>query len=117
MCYDLRFPVWSRNVEQYDLAVYVANWPAARVYPWSTLLKARAIENQCYVIGSNRVGKDGNDIEYVGGSAIIEPKGSELEGLYEGKEGVLTATLEMTPLESYRAKFPVGDDADSFQIT
>ena len=78
ICYDLRFPVWSRNTEMYDMAVYVANWPAVRREAWQILLRARAIENQCYAIGVNCVGKDGNGLEYSGDSAIVSPKGEVL---------------------------------------
>ena len=116
VCYDLRFPVWSRNVNQgYDLAVYVANWPEARRTPWSVLLKARAIENLSYVVGVNRVGKDGNGIPYSGDSAIIDFKG---EVIFEKTQEatIYTTTLNKDALDAFRAKFPAHLDADRFDI-
>jgi len=114
ICYDLRFPVWSRNTNyKYDLLIYVANWPALRNLAWEALLKARAIENQCYVIGVNRVGSDGRGIEYIGNSQIISPKGEVLHKL-ENEEGVLVAKLDIELLERFRRSFPVLDDADEF---
>lgn len=117
ICYDLRFPVWSRQrpEQQYDLLVYVANWPEARVSHWSTLLAARAIENQAYVAGLNRVGTDGNGLVYNGASAIHDPLG-KLLAHEVGEETVLRASLERSSLEDYRAKFPAWQDADKFQI-
>ena len=116
ICYDLRFPVWSRNVDQaYDLAIYIANWPEVRRAPWSTLLKARAIENLSYVVGVNRVGKDGNDIPYSGDSAIIDFKGETIfENAHE--EVIHTTSLDKTALEQFRSKFPAHLDADRFEI-
>lgn len=116
ICYDLRFPVWSRNVNQaYDLAIYVANWPAVRRAPWSTLLKARAIENLSYVVGVNRVGKDGNNIPYSGDSAIIDFKG---EVLFEKtqEEVIYTTKLDKEALTQFRTKFPAYLDADEFEV-
>jgi predicted amidohydrolase len=122
VCYDLRFPVWSRNQFNhqtqslsYDLLVYVANWPAARSVHWQTLLKARAIENQSYVAGVNRVGADGKGIQYDGHSTIISPKG---EALFEivGEECVQTATLNKQELIDWRTKFPAYFDSDGFEI-
>src|SRR5688500_3272116 len=78
ICYDLRFPVWVRNVEDYDLLLFVANWPERRINHWRKLLQARAIENQCFVIGVNRVGLDGNDINHTGNSMAIDPMGEIL---------------------------------------
>ncbi|WP_026475683.1 amidohydrolase [Alkaliflexus imshenetskii] len=115
ICYDLRFPVWSRNRNDYDLALYVANWPAARTDVWTTLLKARAIENQCYVAGVNRVGLD-NLGNYSGDSMIIDFKGRLINTLGDGDEGVITAQLEKTQLNAFHNDFPAWMDADSFEI-
>jgi len=120
ICYDLRFPVWSRNkIKQgaldFDLLIYVANWPAPRIGAWDILLKARAIENSCYCIGVNRVGKDGNGIEYQGHSAVIDPRGTIL-GFEENREAALNVTLRKDELDQYRMKFPVHLDADDFTI-
>jgi omega-amidase len=120
VCYDLRFPVWARQQSQpegpeYDLLIYAANWPEKRVHAWKTLLQARAIENQCYVVGVNRVGKDANDFYYSGESMIADPMG---EVLYTKKdeEDIFTITLEKTHLQNVREKLPFLRDADSFQI-
>jgi predicted amidohydrolase len=116
VCYDLRFPVWSRNRNNYDLLIYVANWPAARSAAWSRLLPARAIENQCYVAGVNRVGVDGKNIGYSGNSAIIDPKGDYLVQGTPNRDELLTATLSYAELVDFREKFPVLDDADDFDL-
>lgn len=116
ICYDLRFPVWSRNTVGYDLAVYVANWPATRRIPWQVLLRARAIENQCYVVGVNRVGEDGNGLFYSGDSAVISPKGEELLVSPSCMDSIDFTTLDMDGLKAFRAKFPVLEDRDSFEI-
>jgi len=116
ICYDLRFPVWSRNKNNYDLLIYVANWPKARREVWKTLLKARAIENQCYVIGVNRVGNDGMGIEYSGDSVVIDPKGSTISQLPENNEATGTASISLSELQVFRSKFPVHFDADDFTI-
>jgi omega-amidase len=133
VCYDLRFPVWSRQAPQeraapgdaghpqdtreleYDLIIYVANWPERRSHAWKTLLQARAIENQAYVIGVNRVGDDGNKIYHSGDSMIVDPLG---EILYHGvgKEEVFTLTLEREKLDAIRERFPFWKDADRFHI-
>jgi predicted amidohydrolase len=113
ICYDLRFPIWTRNLNlEYDLAIFVANWPASRSAHWQTLLKARAIENQAYVIGVNRVGKDGRALDHDGHSALIAPTG---EVLFEqkNKEIVHTVTLARGPLDDYRQRFPVWRDGDA----
>ncbi len=120
ICYDLRFPVWSRNrwtatAADYDILIYVANWPAARRSAWNNLLQARAIENLCYSVGLNRTGNDGNDIAYVGDSALIDPKGNYLLKLGE-EEAIVTTTLDFQSLKEYRAKFPAQLDADDFQL-
>ncbi len=116
ICYDLRFPVWSRNTDEYDLIVYVANWPASRIYAWRTLLKARAIENQSYVIGVNRLGNDGNSIRYSGESLIIDPLGKTLNKPVKNKEAIISAELKMNSLKRLRKKFPVLLDREDFII-
>jgi predicted amidohydrolase len=117
ICYDLRFPVWSRNIDNScDLLLYVANWPASRRHVWNTLLKARAIENQCYVVGVNRVGVDGNGINYCGDSQIIDPRGRVMTELESNKEGSSQAVLSLQELNEFRRKFPVWEDADRFQL-
>jgi omega-amidase len=116
ICYDLRFPVWSRNRDDYDLLVYVANWPESRREVWKTLLKARAIENQAYVIGVNRVGSDGNGIDYSGDSAIIDPKGLIISNIQPHEESIEIVTLSMRELIEFRDKFPVLPDRDEFEI-
>lgn len=116
ICYDLRFPVWSRNVEKYDLAVYVANWPASRRQVWQTLLRARAIENQCYVAGVNCVGMDGCGLAYAGDSALIDAKGETVGAAGEGKEEILVAELDTDALGAFRKKFAVLDDRDGFEL-
>jgi len=116
VCYDLRFPVWSRNTGDYDLLLYVANWPDRRVHAWKSLLVARAIENQAYVVGVNRIGKDGKDIEYSGYSIALTPKGEPLSSFEPNKESIETVNLPYKDLESYREEFPVGLDADKFVL-
>jgi len=112
ICYDLRFPIWSRNLHnKYDIAVYTANWPAIRSHHWKTLLKARAIENQCYVVGVNRTGYDGNDIYYSGDSCIINPFGETIFDASD-KECSHTAELSYQALKEYRTTFPIWMDAD-----
>ncbi|MDO6433365.1 nitrilase family protein [Flavitalea sp. BT771] len=140
VCYDLRFPVWSRQQLQeplepsttglaslppgatpgtlepeYDLLVYVANWPERRNHAWKTLLQARAIENQAYVVGVNRVGKDGNNIYHSGDSMVVDPLG---EVLYHApkEESIFTCTLQPEKLEEVRTRFPFWQDADQFTI-
>lgn len=117
VCYDLRFPVWSRNINnEYDILIYVANWPAPRRLVWDTLLSARAIENMSYVCGSNRVGTDGNGLDYNGGSAIYSPKGKVLAIAPDNKESVITVDLSLDELKNFRQKFPAWMDADSFNL-
>ncbi len=125
VCYDLRFPAWARqsfsssSIEEkkpeYDVLIYVANWPERRINAWKILLQARAIENQCYCIGVNRVGDDGNGIYHSGDSMIIDPLG---EILYHksNEEDVFTYTLQKKKLDEVREKFPFWRDADSFEI-
>ncbi|WP_213995155.1 amidohydrolase [Arsukibacterium sp.] len=116
VCYDLRFPVFSRNLNDYDVLIYVANWPAARRYAWTSLLVARAIENQAFVLGVNRVGQDGNDVHYSGDSVVIDYQGQLLAGLPKGEAGVLQATLDGSALAQYRQAFPAHLDADVFTL-
>ncbi len=116
VCYDLRFPVWLRCRNDYDLMLCVANWPAARQSAWNALLRARAVENQCYVVGVNRIGIDGNGVEYRGGSAVYDWNGTLL---VEGTDNptVLAASLDLDALEAYRQRFPAWRDADEFEVT
>ncbi|MBS0011892.1 MAG: amidohydrolase [Bacteroidales bacterium] len=117
ICYDLRFPVWSRNRNnEYDILVYIANWPAARRHVWNTLLRARAIENQCFVVGVNRIGSDGNGIDYCGDSVLIDPRGMPLLQTEQDKEEVLTHAVSLDELKLFRKKFPVWLDADAFKL-
>ena len=111
VCYDLRFPVFSRNHGDYDMVVYVAAWPTSRIHVWDTLLKARAMENQCYVAGVNRIGSDPN-CDYCGHSVIISPYGKEIATCEEQMECTAQADIDMERLEAFRKKFPVLDDAD-----
>ena len=121
VCYDLRFPVWARQQFdeekgfEYDAMIYVANWPEKRSIAWKTLLQARAIENQCYVIGVNRVGADGNDIYHSGDSMVVDPLG---EVLYHKKdeEDIFTITLQKENLQGIRERFQFWRDADEFSI-
>jgi predicted amidohydrolase len=137
VCYDLRFPVWARqtpcsdrrgdgipygkpsatawDVAEYDVLINVANWPERRSHAWKTLLLARAIENQCYVIGVNRVGNDGNDIHYGGDSMVIDPLG-EVMYTKNDQEDVFTVHLDKSHLDSVREKFPFWRDVDRFEI-
>ena len=126
ICYDLRFPVWSRNhykklsteaVEaQYDVLVYVANWPEVRNYPWKQLLIARAIENQCYVVGVNRIGPDGNGIMHSGDSMVINPRGEIISQTKSYEKSVETISLSRPYLDDFRHNFPAGLDADNFTL-
>jgi omega-amidase len=137
VCYDLRFPVWSRNKPithhpsptthysplttqnpspAYDCLIYVANWPEARKEPWCKLLEARAIENQVYVVGVNRIGCDGKDIPYSGNSAVIDPKGYAISNIPTHQNYIQTIELNRQELDDFREKFPVGLDGDDFEI-
>jgi omega-amidase len=115
ICYDLRFPVWSRNDLNYDILYYSANWPSVRNYAWEILLKARAIENQSYVIGANRIGKDGRKINYIGNSQAISMNGEIIEqaGKYEK---IMNVSLNKELLNRFRQSFPVLNDRDSFTL-
>jgi predicted amidohydrolase len=116
VCYDLRFPVWSRNRGDTDVIIYSANWPSVRSSVWKALLVARAIENQCYVIGVNRVGESPDGTAYTGDSAIIGPKGEILASLEPGAQGVVSAMLSIESLEKYRTDMPIWRDADPFEL-
>ncbi|MDP3558158.1 MAG: amidohydrolase [Bacteroidota bacterium] len=120
VCYDLRFPVWSRNFKNhkatYDVLIYVANWPEVRNYPWKQLLIARAIENQCYVIGVNRIGKDGNDFNHSGDSMVINPRGEIISKTKANEESIETISLDKIYLEEFRKLFPVALDSDDFEL-
>jgi omega-amidase len=125
VCYDLRFPVWARQAPaqppplgeelEYDVLVYVANWPERRNHAWKTLLQARAIENQCYVVGANRVGDDGNNIHYSGDSMVVDPLGEVLHTRAHD-EDVFTIVLQKEKLDEVRAKLPFWKDGDAFSI-
>jgi omega-amidase len=123
VCYDLRFPVWLRQSKhqshqtepEYDLLVVVANWPSVRSHAWKTLLQARAIENQCYVIGVNRTGSDGNGLQYSGESMIVGPLGDPIK-ILASEEEIFSHTLDREKLEEVRLKFPFWRDADEFFI-
>jgi predicted amidohydrolase len=117
ICYDLRFPVWARNVEDYDVLIYVANWPTPRISAWDVLLKARAIENMCYCVGVNRVGVDGVNSEYSGHSAVYDVLGNELSSFDANKEQTEIVLLEKRHIEAYRNKFKFLDDRDAFTLT
>lgn len=117
VCYDLRFPVWSRNKNnEYDLLIYVANWPEARKKVWKTLLQARAMENMAYVCGVNRVGIDGKGFLFQGDSMVISPRGKKLADAGKREEITRTCTLSHTELDDFRTKFPAWKDADPFSI-
>jgi omega-amidase len=116
ICYDLRFPVWSRNCMDYDVLIYVANWPESRKNVWEALLKARAIENQCYVIGVSRIGLDGNEINHTGESMVFDYKGNSILRLPENIETIGSVILSKEELVKFRSSFPVHLDADKFQI-
>jgi len=126
VCYDLRFPVWSRNKAKtdrktyanwdYDILLYIANWPEARIKAWEKLIYARAIENQCFVAAVNRIGKDGKDINYSGNSMLVDAKGELIWKAKDNYEEVKTLEISKIELEAFREKFPVGMDGDSFKI-
>ena len=117
ICYDLRFPVWSRNKKQeYDLLLYVANWPEVRTAAWEKLLYARAIENQCYVAAVNRIGVDGEGVNCIGNSMFIDPKGELIWKAADAKEESSTTEICLDELNDFRKKFPVGMDADDFEV-
>jgi omega-amidase len=122
VCYDLRFPVWSKNrliddSYEYDLLIYVANWPASRCFAWQTLLAARAIENQAFCIGVNRIGDDGKGIPHRGGSVFLDFKGKLIHGCEDNKAEVATSTLDYNSLQHFRDQFKVALDWDKFNIS
>ena len=116
VCYDLRFPVWLRNCGiKYDILIIVANWPKARMYAWEHLLIARALENECYVCGCNRIGSSPTGIEYTGGSVIIDFRG-QMIGQKAENNPFISASLNAEKLDSFREKFPVWKDFDDFKL-
>ena len=115
ICYDIRFPVFARNRNDYDVLFYVANWPVHRHQAWEILLRARAVENQAYVLGVTRVGKDGEGVDHLGGTCAIDPKGN-MEGSLDEYPGVLNVSIDLEQIRGYREKFPVWKDADRFTL-
>ncbi|MFH0759654.1 MAG: amidohydrolase [Bacteroidota bacterium] len=115
ICYDLRFPVFARNRNDYDVLFYVANWPAPRQSVWNALLKARAIENQAYVLGVSRVGTDGDGVDHLGGTCVINPMG-QVEGALDNNPGILHCSIDLKKIREFRVKFPVWKDADMFSL-
>lgn len=116
ICYDLRFPVFSRNKGDYDIIIYVANWPTVRLYAWNTLLRARAIENQCYVIGVNRAGTDPTN-KYSGGTVLLDFLGQSIAENQTSCEEIIKGEINMQELIDFRKKFPALNDADQFTVT
>jgi len=117
VCYDLRFPVWARNVNQeYDLVIYTASWPVSRIYVWNTLLKARAIENQAFVVGVNRIGVCEENHIYNGSSQLINARGEEVFMAPLNETSIETIEISLEELNKFREKFPVWKDADEFEI-
>ncbi len=118
VCYDLRFPVWSRNTKTntYDVLIYLANWPEVRSYPWKQLLIARAIENQTYVVGVNRIGEDGNRIKHSGDSVVLNPRGEIISHILPNNESTETTNLSYQYLQDFRSVFPVMLDGDDFNV-
>jgi omega-amidase len=116
ICYDLRFPVWARNTENYDLLIYVANWPKRRIVAWDALLKARSIENMSYCIGVNRLGEDGNGHEYNGHSAVYDVLGHQLTDIDSESECVINITLDKNHIDSTRDQLQFLNDRDNFNL-
>lgn len=116
ICYDLRFPVWARNTDNYDLLLFMANWPVTRIKAWETLLKARAIENMSYVVGVNRTGKDASNYEYSGNSLIVDFLGEELSSLNNNEIGIVTSVITLDKQNIVRDKLGFLNDKDSFTI-
>lgn len=116
ICYDLRFPVWSRNDVNYDVLLYVANWPERRAFYWKQLLIARAIENQSYVIGVNRVGEDGNGISHIGDSVCLDPLGKQIASATPGEPEIVSVVLSKDTVNRVRDKFRFLDDKDDYII-
>lgn len=115
VCYDLRFPVWIRNCNDYDAIICVANWPAVRSYAWDTLVRARAIENQCYMLAVNRAGTDSVG-QYKGGTVLLNPYGEVLAESKDYVEDIISGEIDMDMLNAFREKFPVKADADKFEL-
>ncbi|MDU1891296.1 MAG: amidohydrolase [Dysgonomonas sp.] len=115
ICYDLRFPVFSRNTGDYDMIIYVANWPTSRIEAWNILLRARAIENQCYVAGVNRTGTDPSN-EYCGDTALIDFLGKPIVEAQKSKEDAICGQIDIQALNDFRKKFPALNDADQFRL-
>lgn len=116
ICYDLRFPVWARNTDAYDLLIYVANWPKPRISAWDALLKARAIENMAYCIGVNRIGLDGTGHEYPGHSAVYDVLGNRLDAIKPNEDLVKQVTLSKSHISKYREKLGFLKDKDDFNL-
>lgn len=116
ICYDLRFPVWARNTNAYDVLIYIANWPQSRILHWDTLLRARSIENQCYTVGVSRIGKDPNQNDYNGHSAVYDPMGALISTSDYEKEFVQTLVVKKSDLEEIRGRYPFLKDRDDFQV-
>ncbi|MFD2822770.1 amidohydrolase [Lacinutrix iliipiscaria] len=116
ICYDLRFPVWARNVENYDVLFYVANWPKLRISAWDNLLKARAIENMSYCIGVNRVGIDAGNYEYSGNTAAYDVIGKKITNIALGKEQIEIVKLDKAHINKYREKLQFLNDKDDFNL-
>jgi len=116
ICYDLRFPVWNRNTTDYDLLLFVANWPVARITAWDTLLQARAIENVCYVVGVNRIGLDANNLMYPGHSAIYNPLGKRLSEEFSSNETSVRAQVDYLELQALRKQLRFLEDRDNFEL-
>ena len=116
VCYDLRFPVWTRNTDNYDLLIFMANWPVKRIKAWETLLKARAIENMSYVVAVNRTGEDANKYNYSGNSLVVDYFGEAMSNIQKHKVGIVKATLVKTAQDSTRKKLAFLNDKDSFKI-
>ena len=116
ICYDLRFPIWSRNTEEYDVLIYVANWPKPRINAWDILLKARAIENMSYAVGVNRVGEDANNLTYIGHTQGVDMLGEPLSIHNKTNEGLVKLVLDKPKLDTARSRFQFLNDKDSFSI-
>ncbi len=116
ICYDLRFPIWSRSLKNYDIQIYIANWPQKRHIHWSTLLKARSIENQAYVVGVNRIGTDGNGFKHSGDTVVFDPWGEKISVTKPNEESTETVTLKKENLQKARKMLPILNDADNFEI-
>ncbi|AOT06473.1 nitrilase-related carbon-nitrogen hydrolase [Pseudoalteromonas luteoviolacea] len=117
VCYDLRFPVFQRSKNDYDVMVNVANWPSARRYAWDTLLRARAIENQCFVLATNRIGEDGKGVAHNGGTVALDYLGQPIAHVGDDESGVVTVKLDKANLVEFKSQFPAHLDADRFELT